>query len=92
MGTANEQYNQNWSGWSCTGTSGCNNATATVPENHMIFVRIRNAGGGYVCFGEQCGTYIQNNDFYITSFDERRCGTGYWPGFANDTCTFYVEL
>jgi hypothetical protein len=97
MGTANDQNNQTWSGWSCTGTSGCDNASTTVPENYMVFVRVRNAFGGYVSFGRYPGqigggSYIQSNDFQFNSFDQRRCGADYWVGFANNTCTFYIEL
>jgi hypothetical protein len=86
-------YDQGFDEWSCSGTSGCDNATFSVPYNDYMFVRVRNASG-YVSFGP-ANLYglssIQSSDMYYPSGSDRRCATT-WKGYSNDTCTFYLHL
>lgn len=89
MGSSGSQSQQVYSGWSCNGNA-CDNATAQVPLNDYVFVRVRNIAGGYVNFGVNFGSsYVSSNDMYFPPTESRRCGSN-WANFSSNTCTFYV--
>ena len=94
IGWAASDWDQNWNKWSCSGSSGCDNATKSVPLNDFIYVRIRNSAGNYIDYSPSSTgtTYISSNDFYSTSGigDSRRCGPN-WVGWANNTCVLSVD-